>query len=396
MSRKCPHCGIWNADTLAHCTDCNHDLNAIPQPAGRILLKRLPDPEQQSASPTPAPNTPESQQIPHKARGDVSLRTGPARAKCQQCGQLVEAGSAFCNRCGASLSQRPASSRQWAWLLVGCAAALAAVVLCIGLIVGLLGTDAGRYLSALAVSTSTATATATATPTDIPTATSTATNTFTPVPTPSWTASPTPIPTATSSALTAAQVIATIKPATVRIVTNLGSGSGFVLDSRGYVATNYHVVQNARTITVYLDGGRSYAATLLASDRDKDLAVLQLSAGTVAVARIGDSNQVEVGDTVIAVGFPVGLGGDVTATRGMVSAKRRITANGVTYIQTDAPINAGNSGGPLVNMNGEVVGINSLAQKWSSGSGSIPVDGIGFSIAINDAIPVLRRLSGLN
>ncbi|HXJ00157.1 MAG TPA: Do family serine endopeptidase, partial [Micropepsaceae bacterium] len=165
-------------------------------------------------------------------------------------------------------------------------------------------------------------------------------------------------------------------------------GSGFVIDPAGYIVTNNHVIEGADEITVILSDTTSLPATLVGTDDKTDLALLKVnSKQPLAVAKFGDSDRARVGDLVMAIGDPFGLGG--TVTTGIVSARNRDINSGPydDFIQTDAPINRGNSGGPLFNMDGEVIGINSAI--YSPTGGSV---GIGFSIPSNAAKNVLAQL----
>jgi serine protease Do len=165
-------------------------------------------------------------------------------------------------------------------------------------------------------------------------------------------------------------------------------GSGFVIDPAGYIVTNNHVIEGADEITVILNDTTSLPATLIGRDDKTDLALLKVnSKQPLAVAKFGDSDKARVGDLVMAIGDPFGLGG--TVTTGIVSARNRDINSGPydDFIQTDAPINRGNSGGPLFNMDGEVIGINSAI--YSPTGGSV---GIGFSIPSNAAKTVIGQL----
>jgi serine protease Do len=165
-------------------------------------------------------------------------------------------------------------------------------------------------------------------------------------------------------------------------------GSGFVIDPAGYVVTNNHVIEGADEITVILEDDTSLPATLVGTDDKTDLAVLKVnSKQPLAVAKFGDSDKARVGDLVMAIGDPFGLGG--TVTTGIVSARNRDINSGPydDFIQTDAPINRGNSGGPLFNMDGEVIGVNSAI--YSPTGGSV---GIGFAIPSNAARNVVEQL----
>jgi Do/DeqQ family serine protease len=165
-------------------------------------------------------------------------------------------------------------------------------------------------------------------------------------------------------------------------------GSGVIVDAaKGYVLTNNHVVGGADAITVTLQDGRDFKAKLVGADPDTDIAVLQIDADKLEALPLADSSNVQVGDFVVAVGDPFGLG--QTVTSGIVSALGR-TGLGNTYqnfIQTDASINPGNSGGALVNLRGELVGINSMIYSPSGASA-----GIGFAIPTNLAREVMQQL----
>lgn len=165
-------------------------------------------------------------------------------------------------------------------------------------------------------------------------------------------------------------------------------GSGFVIDASGIVVTNEHVIRNADEIAVILNNGTRLAAELLGEDREIDVAVLRVRPGTpLPVVKFADSDQIRVGETVMAIGNPSGLGGTVTA--GIVSAKNRDIRSGPfdNFIQTDAAINRGNSGGPLFNMAGDVIGINTLGLSPSGGS-----IGLNFAVPANTAQPIVAQL----
>ena len=161
-----------------------------------------------------------------------------------------------------------------------------------------------------------------------------------------------------------------------------GLGSGFIIDQKGLVLTNNHVVEKADKITVKLVDQREFEAKIVGRDPRTDLAVIQISdgKGNFSAAPLGDSSRLRVGEWVVAMGSPFGL--DNTLTAGIVSAKGRQIGAGAydNFIQTDASINPGNSGGPLINLNGEVVGINTAI--FSRTGGNL---GIGFAIPINSA-----------
>jgi Do/DeqQ family serine protease len=168
-----------------------------------------------------------------------------------------------------------------------------------------------------------------------------------------------------------------------------GLGSGVIIDSNGYVLTNHHVIDGAQEFRVDLSDGRSLEAKLVGSDPPSDLAVLKVDATNLPILVLGDSDKTRVGDVVLALGNPLGVG--QTVTMGIISAKGRQTglSNGAfeDFLQTDAPINRGNSGGALVSTNAELIGINS--QILSPSGGSI---GLGFSIPSNMARTVAEQL----
>lgn len=166
---------------------------------------------------------------------------------------------------------------------------------------------------------------------------------------------------------------------------NSGVGSGFIFSSDGYVMTNAHVVNTAESIYVTLTDKREFKAKLIGIDERTDIAVVKINASNIPSVRIGDSNKVRVGEWVLAIGSPFGL--DNTVTAGIVSAKGRNTGDYLPFIQTDVAVNPGNSGGPLINMNGEVIGINS--QIYSRTGGFM---GISFAIPIDEAMRVANQL----
>lgn len=165
-----------------------------------------------------------------------------------------------------------------------------------------------------------------------------------------------------------------------------GAGSGFFISSDGYVVTNNHVVEGAQEIVVTLSDGRQFPARLIGRDPPTDLAVLKVEARDLPFVSFARSAQPEVGDWVVAVGNPFGLGG--TATAGIISARGRDIGEAyVSYLQIDAPINSGNSGGPSFDLSGRVVGVNTAI--FSPSGGSI---GIGFAIPADLAENITRQL----
>jgi len=170
----------------------------------------------------------------------------------------------------------------------------------------------------------------------------------------------------------------------------IGQASGFAISEEGYILTNNHVVRNAGKIIVRLDEGEEFEAQLIGQDPHTDLAVIKIEANNLPHLKLGDSDNLDVGEWVVAIGNPLGLQASLTV--GVVSAKGRNNldlANIEDFIQTDAAINRGNSGGPLINLNGEVVGINTAIVSNMGGGGYM---GIGFAIPSNMAIRVVEQL----
>ncbi|MCI1944600.1 S1C family serine protease [Clostridium luticellarii] len=171
---------------------------------------------------------------------------------------------------------------------------------------------------------------------------------------------------------------------------DLESGSGIIIDSNGYIVTNYHVIQGADKVMVKLSSGKILNASVAGVDERSDLALIKVDAKNLPVVRLGDSSKVKVGDTAIAIGNSLGGEFPGSVTKGIISAlNRKIEYNGVIYkvIQTDAAMNPGNSGGPLCNIQGDVIGINSLKLGTDSN-----IEGIGFAITINEAKDIIKSL----
>ena len=204
-----------------------------------------------------------------------------------------------------------------------------------------------------------------------------------------------------------AEIAQRVLPSVVSIeaIANDGgsNGSGFVIDSAGYILTNNHViaesVKSGGAISVQLNNGSKYPAKIIGRDSSYDLAVLKITGASLKALQFGDSEKVAVGDSVIAIGSPLGLTG--TVTLGIISAKDRAVTAGesqsensfINALQTDAAINPGNSGGPLVDSTGAVIGVNSaiasLGSSLNSQTGSI---GLGFAIPINQARKTAQQL----
>ncbi|QQC63603.1 DegQ family serine endoprotease [Paraburkholderia ginsengisoli] len=160
-------------------------------------------------------------------------------------------------------------------------------------------------------------------------------------------------------------------------------GSGFIISNDGYILTNAHVVDGANVVTVKLTDKREFKAKVVGADKQSDVAVLKIDASNLPAVKIGDPRQSKVGQWVVAIGSPYGF--DNTVTSGIISAKSRSLPNEnyTPFIQTDVPVNPGNSGGPLFNLQGEVIGINSMIYSQTGG-----FQGLSFAIPINEAIKV--------
>lgn len=164
---------------------------------------------------------------------------------------------------------------------------------------------------------------------------------------------------------------------------SIGWGSGFIISKDGYILTNNHVVEDAKEITVTLNDEREFDAKLIGSDPDSDIALIKIKGDNLTVAEMGDSDKLKVGQWVVAIGNPLGYEHSVTA--GIVSAKGRKLGTGVqSFIQTDTAINFGNSGGPLVDLKGNVIGINTAISSRGQN--------IGFAVPINMAKDILKDL----
>ena len=220
------------------------------------------------------------------------------------------------------------------------------------------------------------------------------TNTPTPSPTPEPTVTPSPtataLPTATPDLATMVQQVRT---GVVRIRTNSGGGTGFVFETthRGgaYVLTNYHVIQGAGRVEVLVNDASAYRGTVLGYDAYRDLAVLEICCGSFNPLSLQRSQVIKPGAEVVAIGYPLGIEGSATVTRGIVSAYRYDDSYRSWVVQTDAPINPGNSGGPLLLSNGETIGINTFIIREDYG---ISIDGVGFAVSRQSILGVLDGL----
>jgi serine protease Do len=164
-----------------------------------------------------------------------------------------------------------------------------------------------------------------------------------------------------------------------------GVGSGFIISDDGFIMTNAHVVEGADEVTVTLTDRREFKAKVLGADRRSDVALLKVEARNLPSLRIGDSNHIRVGEWVIAIGSPFNLENTVTA--GIISAKARDTGEYLPLIQSDVAVNPGNSGGPLINMRGEVIGINSQIATLSGA-----YNGISFAVPIDEVMRVADQI----
>ena len=283
------------------------------------------------------------------------------------------------------------------------------------------GDDAGERVQSLpspaapptvAPPTNTPTPPPTSTPVPTPTSTPEPTPTNTPEPPP--TSTPEPPPTSTpeppprpvlniqfvgapedlsderKSSL--ADLIESVQAGVVQITTSGGSGSGFILTADGLVVTNEHVVAGVNTVGVWLTSGRRYDGEVLERDATADLALVRIDGGdSFDAIPVGNPDAVRMGDEVLALGFPIAdrIGNSMTVTRGIISSIRKL--RGLDLLQTDAALNPGNSGGPLVNSAGEVIGVNT-SRIEDTGDGR-PVSNIGFAVSV---IELERRLSTLS
>jgi len=194
------------------------------------------------------------------------------------------------------------------------------------------------------------------------------------------TPSPTPVPEGVTSA------VAKVEAAVVVVEVEDGMGSGMIIDGSGYILTSNHIVEDVQSATIILMDGGEYQGIVIGSDELRDLAIIEISASgfDFPIVTLGNSDKLESGEEVIAIGHSLGLEGGATISKGIISAFRY--GDSVRYIQTDAAINLGNSGGPLINFEGEVIGI--VTFKFVGEA----VEGMGFAIAINDAEPLIAEV----
>ena len=192
-------------------------------------------------------------------------------------------------------------------------------------------------------------------------------------------------------------MIQQVRPAVVRISTAGGTGSGVIFDTQGqtgYVITNHHVIEGASQVTVVVNDSDNYPGTVLGSDSVRDLAVVRICCGRFHKLEFGDASRLKTGDEIIAIGYALGLQGEATITRGIVSALRYDSEYRSDVVQHDAAINPGNSGGPMLSMDGKILGINTFRHE-QTGTGR-RVEGLNFAISGTTAqrlIPSLRTAS---
>ena len=173
------------------------------------------------------------------------------------------------------------------------------------------------------------------------------------------------------------------KRGVVTIKTDISQGTGFILTSDGYVVTNYHVMEGAKAAGIFMYDTSSYNVRLVGISQELDIALLKIE-GNFDSVDLGDSDDAKIGEKVIAIGNPLGL--QFTLTEGVISAKNRVGANSLPYyFQIDVPINPGNSGGPLINTEGEVIGINNFKVQGA--------EGLGFALEINHAKSAINDIA---
>ena len=185
-----------------------------------------------------------------------------------------------------------------------------------------------------------------------------------------------------------------VRPAVVRIETGSGTGSGAIFETQGrtgYVITNHHVVEGYGQVSVTVNDTTTYQGTVLGVDRFRDLAVVSICCGRFHALPFGDASRLEPGDEIVAIGYALGLSGEATITRGIVSAIRYYSDYRSDVIQTDAALNPGNSGGPMLSVSGEILGINTFGIDESNSGRS--AQGLGFAVSgttVQERIPTLR------
>lgn len=190
-------------------------------------------------------------------------------------------------------------------------------------------------------------------------------------------------------------MIERVRPGVVRIKTNLGSGSGVIYsksdDGSALVLTNYHVIEDASLVDVVVDDATTYRSTVRGADADRDLAILSICCGEFTTVALATGDDIATGSEIIVMGYPLGISGLATVSRGIVSALRYESDTDRWVVQTDASINPGNSGGPMLAMSGEFVGI--ATYKILASRGGIVVEGVGFAVSdktLRERLPTLE------
>ena len=241
----------------------------------------------------------------------------------------------------------------------------------------------------------TPTSTATPEPTTIPTTLPAPTRRPAPTPRPTFTPRPAPTPVPTSPAgPSLSEMVKQVRPAVVRIQTGSGGGSGVIFETQGqtgYVITNHHVVEGYSQVNVVVNDSTTYRGTVRGSDRVRDLAVVSICCGSFRTLSFGDASRLEPGDEVIAIGYALGLTGEASITRGIVSAMRYDNRRQSNVIQTDAAMNPGNSGGPMLSTDGEILGINTF--RIDEADSGRAAEGLGFAVSettVQQRIPALK------
>lgn len=235
-----------------------------------------------------------------------------------------------------------------------------------------------------------------------PTPTPVSPATLTPSPAPTATPLPSPVPTAIPRATPTArppvgqlsQMVRQARPSVVRIETDAGSGTGVIVETQGqtgFIVTNHHVVESSGQVKIVVDDSATYTGTVHGVDHVRDLAVISICCGAFQALPFGDASLLQPGDEVIAIGYALGLSGQATITRGIVSALRYDSNRQTDVIQTDAAINPGNSGGPILSLSGEILGINTF--RYDESDSGRPAEGLGFAISertVQSRIPALK------
>ena len=249
-------------------------------------------------------------------------------------------------------------------------------------------------IAAMPIPTPTATAapTPTATPTPVPTSTPVPEPTATRRPTSTPHPTPTPVPTL-SPGVALSEMVKRVRPAVVRIESNISRGSGAIFntqDRTAFIVTNHHVVEGFAEVTVTINDSTRFTGTVMGTDPVRDLAVVTICCGNFPTLSFGSASILEPGDEVVAIGYVLGLSGEATITRGIVSATRYDSSRQSEVIQTDAALNPGNSGGPMLSMTGQIVGINTFRIEESDGGRA--TQGLGFAVSEETVQQILPSL----